>query len=150
MQDSLNVTQQIDIYASRIQVWQVLADLTAHNAWNPNFQVEEVPPHLKVGAQARLHAAPDTPQARVFTIEILEVTEPAVLEWQGGEPGVFQGIHRFELHEQGPNQTQLVNSESFSGEMAATVLQTSRSGLEQEFAAFNEALKKRVEAGASQ
>lgn len=47
----------------------------------------------------------------------------------------------------GLNQTRLINSESFSGEMAVTVLDMSRTLLEDEFSVFNEALKIRVEAG---
>ena len=145
MNDSLTITQQIDIYASRTQVWNVLSDLTSHNDWNPNFQVEEAPLHLETGAQARLCAAPGTPQERMFTVEILQANPPALLEWQGGEPGVFQGMHRFELQEQNLNQTRLINSESFNGEMAVTVLLMSRAVLMEEFAAFNETLKRRVE-----
>lgn len=147
LKDSLTVTEQIEIQAPPIQVWEVLSDLAAHNHWNPNFRVEEAPAYLEVGAQAQLCAAPGTSQERVFTVEILQVTAPTVLVWQGGEPGVLQGIHRFELEELGPCQTRLVNCESFSGAMVVTVLQTSRASLEQEFAAFNEALKQRVEAG---
>lgn len=147
MNHSLTITQQIDIRATRIHVWDVLTDLASHNDWNPNVQVEEAPAQLEVGAQARLCAAPGTPQERIFTVEIMHVTAPSVLEWQGGEPGVFQGIHRFELQEQGASQTRLVNSESFSGDMAAAVLEMSRAALMEEFSAFNEALKRRVEGG---
>ena len=144
-EDSFTITQQIDIQASARHVWEVLSDLATHNHWNPNFSVEEPPTQLKVGAQAKLCAAPGTSQERVFTVAILQVMAPTLLVWQGGEPDVFQGIHRFELQALGPSQTRLVNRESFSGAMAATVLQTSRTALEQEFVAFNKALKKRVE-----
>ena len=144
LQDSLTITQSIDIDAACRQVWDVLANLATHHDWNPTFRIENVPADLQVAAQARLCAAPDTPQERVFTIKILAVTVPTVLVWQGGEPEIFEGIHRFELQALATHQTRLVNSESFSGQMIADILQTSRALIEQEFAAFNQALKQRV------
>lgn len=147
MQDSLTISQQIDICASCEQIWEVLSDLGTHNHWNPNFRVEEAPVKVEIGTQARLCAAPGTPHERVFTVEILQVISPTLLEWRGGVSDVFEGVHRFELQKHGPNQTRLFNSEAFSGEMAAAILQMSRSVLEEEFSSFNNALKRWIEGG---
>ncbi|MCG8351057.1 MAG: SRPBCC domain-containing protein [Chloroflexales bacterium] len=147
MAESLAITQYIDIHASRLQVWEVLLDLAAYNDWNRHIRVEQAPSRMGVGAQARFCAAPGAPHERMFIAEFLQVAAPAVLEWRGGEPGVFQGMHHFELQELGPNQTRLVNSEAFSGEMAVAILHMSRAVLEEEFSAFNRALKMRVETG---
>ncbi|MCU0551970.1 MAG: SRPBCC domain-containing protein [Leptolyngbya sp. Prado105] len=146
LEDSLTIAQQIDIHAPRLRVWEVLSDLAAYHHWSPNLRVDAGPPDLEIGAKAQLLASPDTPHERRFTVEIIQVSSPAFLAWRGGESSVFQGIHRFEIQEQGRNQTRLLNTESFSGEMATTILQMSRTVLEAEFSAFNEALKRRVEA----
>lgn len=146
LKESLAIAQQIEINASRERVWAVLSNLAAHDSWNPIFRIDEAPSSLKTGAQACLRAAPGTSHERIFTVEIVQVTVAAALAWRGGEPGVLEGIHRFDLLKQGPQQTRLVNSEAFSGAIAADVLQVSRAALEAEFAAFNQALKNRVEA----
>lgn len=145
LEDPLAIAQEIDIAASCNDVWQVLSDLAAHNSWNVAFHVEAAPTPLQPGAQVRICAAPDTDQARVFTAEILDVVAPTLLSWRGGQPGVFEGIHRFELYELEPQQTRLVNREIFSGEMAAEVLQMSRAALTAEFDVFNQALKRNIE-----
>ncbi|MBE9211518.1 hypothetical protein IQ247_02090 [Plectonema cf. radiosum LEGE 06105] len=82
---------------------------------------------------------------RIFDIEIIAIEFPSLLEWQGGEPDTFVGRHRFELHQATSDQTVFHNSETFSGTMASTILDMSRTALEEEFHTFNQALKKRVE-----
>lgn len=71
-----------------------------------------------------------------------------LLVWHGEVENLafFQGIHCFELHAQEFNQTRLLNTESFTGEISTTILQMNRTVLEAEFSAFNEALKRRAEA----
>ena len=143
--ESLIISHQVDISASQAAVWAILSDLTAYPQWNPALQPETVPARLQAGVQIRLCAAPNTAYKRFFTAEILDVIPPAVLVWQGGQAGVFEGIHCFELEPLGPNQTRLLNSESFRGEQAADILQMSYAILEAEFITFNQALKYRVE-----
>jgi hypothetical protein len=68
------------------------------------------------------------------------VSEPAVLAWQGGDPEVFFGRHRFTLrHEDGG--TRLVNEEVFTGAMAEAVLAEHRSAIQARYAAGDAALK---------
>ncbi|MGD1900167.1 MAG: SRPBCC family protein [Phormidesmis sp.] len=145
MENSLVVAQKIDICAPPSLVWEALTHAAAYKDWNPCWLIEESPEQLTAGAQLKLRVALGTSNERVFEAEVLRAIAPTVLEWQGGEPGVFEGLHRFELYNHELNQTRLVNSESFSGEMAADVLQMSRTVLEKEFSLFNEALKTRAE-----
>ena len=143
--ESLIISHHTDISASQAVVWAVLSDLTAYSQWNPVLQPEAVPAQLQAGAKMRLCAAPSTAYQRFFAAEILDVIPPAVLVWRGGQAGVFEGIHCFELEPLGPNRTRLLNSESFKGEQAAEILQMSYAILEAEFITFNQALKYRVE-----
>ncbi|MDB9527790.1 SRPBCC domain-containing protein [Oscillatoria sp. CS-180] len=145
LEDSLAIAQSIDICAPRAGVWRVLTNFADHKIWNTAFQIEPVPASLQIGVQIRVCAAPKTFQERVFTAEIVEVKAPAMLSWRGGEPDIFEGVHRFDLQALDSQQTRLINSETFSGSMAADVLDMSRAVLEAEFLSFNQALKQRVE-----
>jgi uncharacterized protein YndB with AHSA1/START domain len=145
MENSLMVIQKINICAPPDIVWKVLTDAATHKEWNPCWLIENAPEQLEAGAQFKLRTTPSTANKRVFTAEVLRVIAPTVLEWKGGKPGLFEGLHRFELYNYAFNQTQLINREIFSGEIATDVLQISRMILEEEFSLFNKALKARVE-----
>ena len=141
----LSITSQIQINAAPEKVWEVLINLAAYGDWNSQMQVIEAPESISRGSKVRLCAAPNTAAERIFDVEITAIEIPYLLEWQGGEPDTFIGIHRFELHRVNSDKTLFKNSEMFSGAMASTILNVSRTSLEGEFQAFNEALQRRVE-----
>lgn len=143
----LQITSQIEIDATPEQVWAVLIDLAAYNNWNSQIRVIEAPANIGTGSEVKLCAAPGTEAERIFDVEITAIEIPHLLEWRGGEPDTFWGTHRFKLHRVPPDKTRFKNSETFSGAMASAILEMSRTGLEGEFQAFNEALQRRVESG---
>lgn len=132
------VKTEIVIAAAPDDVWKVLVDFAAYAEWNPVMEYLEV-----AGTKTKVRAAKGTPAEQDFDGEITSM-KPHVLRSQGGDPALFFGQHRWELHEHGSG-TRLVNAESFSGPMVQAVLDQTRDVLVAEFDAFNAALKARAE-----
>ncbi len=135
---------QVRIDAPRERVWAVLADFGSYSGWSRMIQGRELPPQTAPGARATFCAVPGTDAERLFEVEITRAEPPALLEWQGGSPGVFLGLHRFELQEEGDG-TLFTNSEFFSGSMAAAMMEMHGDAARLEFETFNRELKERAE-----
>lgn len=138
----LSITSQIQINAPPEKIWEVLINLAAYRDWNSKLRVIEAPESIARGSRAKLCAAPETEFERIFDVEITAIEIPYLLEWQGGEADTFIGMHRFELHRATSEKTIFKNSEIFSGAMASAILDVSRISLEEEFQAFNEAIRR--------
>jgi uncharacterized protein YndB with AHSA1/START domain len=134
------------IAAAPDQVWQVLTDLHRYHQWHPTLELLDGPPagQVATGTVLRLRAGRGTSTERTFEVSVTEMAEPLTLAWEGGDPQVFFGRHRFTLsHEAGG--TQLVDEEVFSGAMAQVLLAKYRTALEADYQASAAALKKTVE-----
>ena len=127
------------INATPDKVWRVLTDFPSHPQWNPLFTSIEgsgtpgQPLDIKFRQGIRLR--PLVTMAR----------KGETFEWLGKLlfGGLFDGRHRFELHEEGA-QTRLVHSESFCG-LLVPLLNKLLDDTERGFVAFNDAIKRRVE-----
>lgn len=135
---------QVHIDAPQERVWAVLADFGSYSQWSRMIQGRELPPQAAPGGRATFCAVPGTGAERLFEVEILRAEPPVLLEWQGGSPGVFLGLHRFELQQEGEG-TLFTNSEFFSGSMAAAMMEMHGDAARLEFETFNQELKKRAE-----
>ncbi|MGI9577536.1 MAG: SRPBCC family protein [Microthrixaceae bacterium] len=135
---------EIEIEAKPQQVWSELVDLEAWSEWNP-FIIESSGV-AEVGA--KLINRMQVPETRAMTFKptVTEVREAHSFEWLGhlGIPGLFDGRHRFELHETECGTT-LVQSEEFSGILVRFVRRSLYDNTTRGFGAMNEALKARVE-----
>jgi hypothetical protein len=141
---------QLIIDAPRSRVWEVLSDFGAYSQWSATMQARELPSQVAPGERAMFCAVPGRDWERLFEVEILRVEPPALLEWQGGVPDTFFGVHRFELQEEGPDRTLFTNSEFFSGSMVESMMQKHGDAAREEFEEFNEELRKRAEESARQ
>jgi len=131
---------EIVIAAKPDKVWQVLTDFPSHPQWDPFFASIEGPTTpgqaLRIQFRQGMRMRPTVTLAR----------KGEVFEWLGKLlfGGLFDGRHRFELHEQG-EQTRLVHCESFNG-ILVPLLKKLLVDTESGFIEFNQALKRRVEA----
>jgi hypothetical protein len=136
---SYRIQTEIFIEREPAAVWGALTDFPAHGEWNPFFsQVEGAP---VVGSRLTVRFR----RGMTFRPQVTEVREGGALEWLGTLlfGGLFSGRHRFELVPEGRG-TRLRHSESFSG-ILVPFLKKMLSRTEADFAAFNQALKRRVE-----
>lgn len=109
-----SIHTEIDIDADVTKVWDVLADVSAYEKWNP-YHVSVVPDG-DVAAGTRLRVTLNKPNGDVVKIkpQVLRVLPGRELTWGGGIKGVFVGEHRFVL-EPLPSGTRLIQSEEFRG-----------------------------------
>ncbi|NEA65618.1 SRPBCC domain-containing protein [Streptomyces sp. SID12488] len=126
------------------RVWAVLTDFERFHEWNP-FLVEatgEAVPGARLTLRFRL---PDSGREMVFRPTVLDSEPGRLLRWRGrfGVPGVFDGVHSFELTPL-DGGTQVVQTERFSGLLvpfSGSVITPSEQG----FQHLTDALKARVE-----
>jgi hypothetical protein len=141
------LTTEIEIAAPREQVWRVLSDLQGYESWNPF--VVSARGTLQVGERLDVKLA--RPGKAPFAISpTLVAIEPGKsFAWKGKllVPGLFDGVHRFELAQTPAGQTRLVHAESFSGLLIGPMRKMLDGATRDGFVAMNEALKRKVEAG---
>ncbi|WP_329363298.1 SRPBCC domain-containing protein [Streptomyces sp. NBC_01483] len=76
----------------------------------------------------------------------LHYEAPRRLVWEGGIPEVLMGQHSFVL-EPYDGGTRFTESEEFTGAAAVETVETARSQMEEGYASYGRALKKRLESG---
>jgi hypothetical protein len=138
------ISSAVHIHSTVDQVWSVLTDFERFHEWNP-FLVEasgRAEPGARLTLRFRL---PDGGREMVFTPTVLESEPGRLLRWRGrfGVPGVFDGVHSFELTAR-DGGTDVVQTERFSGLLvpfAGSVITPSEQG----FRHLTDALKARVE-----
>jgi hypothetical protein len=139
------------IAAALDRVWAVLTDLPGYRTWHPNLEIlgdpDGVIHPLAAGSVLRLRTNAGTPAELEFEVTVTEVNAPSTLAWEGGDPAVFYGRHRFRLVP-GGGGTVLVDQETFTGAMAAQVLTQNREAIESQYSVGDLALKEVAEASA--
>lgn len=137
---------EIEVNASAAQVWQVLTDFQAYPEWNP-FIISAVGEPKKGAKLVNELAGEDGRKGMTFKPTVLVADPGHELRWIGrfGVPGVADGEHYFLIQETGPGRVKLTQGENFTGVLvpfAGSVID-----VQDDFAAMNAALKKRVETG---
>lgn len=147
-EENAAVRATVTIAATAEQVWRVLTDLPAYRRWHPFLDVLDGPPagELATGSVLRLRAGQGTPAEREFDVTVTEATRPSVLAWEGGDPRLFFGRHRFTLTGR-DGEVRLEDEEVFTGAMVEAVLSEHRTALEASYQAAALALKDTVERG---
>jgi hypothetical protein len=139
-----SIRTEIVIAAPVEVVWEVLTDLPGHAAWDP-FIVEargEVAP----GARLRLRIVPPGSRGMVFRPRVVEVVPGRSFSWLGrlGVPGLFDGLHRFDLEPLADGRTRLVQSETFR-DCSCPLLRGTLARSEEGFRSLDAALAQRAE-----
>ena len=132
------------IDATNEEVWSVLADFGSYGEWNPGFASIEG----RAEAGTKLDIVFSLKGERTIRMRptVLVVELGRELRWIGRllMPGLFDGEHRFEIHEDEPGRVRFVQGERFRGLLVPFL----RSMIEVDtlamFERVNEALASRV------
>jgi hypothetical protein len=137
------IRTEVDIAATPDEVWRCLTDFAAYPDWNPF--ITSVVGVAAVGQ--RLTVRLDPPGGRGITMRptVTDVVPGRTLEWLGrlGMPGIFDGRHRFELH-QTPTGTRFVHGECFQGLLVRPMRGSLDGSTRAGFVSMNQALARRV------
>jgi hypothetical protein len=135
----------IEIDASPEATWAVVADLGGFAAWNPFLVSGSGEP--RSGARIELTMRPGS-RTMSFSPTVLDVDPGRRIRWIGRllVPGAFDGEHELAIEPLDRGRSRFTQPERFSGVLVPLfggLLRDTDAG----FAAMNEALKRRVEAG---
>lgn len=112
---------EIEIVASRKQVWQALIQKEKWMYWNTFLYDRDPELQFRRGEEVflALRRTPDEEETEFQpTITLLE--PESTLRWFSSIPG-FQNQHIFEIQDMGMGRTKYVHRESFSGWMAQMI-----------------------------
>lgn len=137
---SHTIRTEIDMNATPEIVWGILMDQSAYPDWNPFIQ--KISGSLQPKGRLLIQIG-----EMKFKPQITHFEPQKRLTWLGslGIPGLFDGVHTFQLIKQEDNSTRFIHQESFRGlliPLTRKVLSKTKRG----FQDMNIALKQRAEA----
>ena len=140
------IRTEIEINASREEVWDALTDLSAYPDWNPFIKKGQG--EIAVGGMLNLSVRPPGAIGKTIKPKVVEVEPGRRLTWVGHAllPGIFDGERYFVLEDFGDGLTRVIHGERFTGFLtpvmqAMRVLRSARVGA----VMMNLALKERLE-----
>lgn len=144
----MEIRTEIEIEAPPEIVWGVLTDFSRYAEWNPF--IVGIQGEARAGARIRITLSmPESAKEHQFRPRVIRCEAPQELRWLGHlwMKGLFDGEHFFRLEASGA-KTRFIHGEDFSGVLlrfsGQTVTHATRG-----FVYMNQALKQRVESGAS-
>ncbi|MDO5655365.1 MAG: SRPBCC domain-containing protein [Flavobacteriaceae bacterium] len=139
---SKKIQSQIQIKAAPKLIWSVLTDFKNYPEWNP-FIISLIG-KVEPGNTILVRIQPPKSKPMTFKPTILSRIENKELSWLGKFmiPGVFDGLHKFELIPNPDGTTTFVHLEEFSG-ILSNLLNLNKT--EEGFKLMNQKLKERVE-----
>ncbi len=137
------ISTMIEMDGTPSQVWHVLTNFPEHADWNPFFA--RITGEATVGTTLVITARKGDGDGITFRPKVLVADPSRLLRWKGKlvVPGLFDGVHEFELTAAGPRRTRVDHRESFTGillPLLGKVLRDTHAG----FTSFNTALAQRV------
>ena len=140
---NVTIDTNVDILASRDDVWVVLTDFSSYDEWCPTMRIEGA---LEVGSRLTVHMSGDDGHGMSFKPEVLAAIPDKELRWLGklGLHGIVEGEHYFILSTNEDGSTHLNHGECFSGVLVAFAKGSAEKG-GSGYEAFSVALKERVE-----
>jgi len=140
------IRREIVIDAAVDRVWDVLTDFGAYGEWNPSFVSVEGVAEAGTGLDIRFALKGDRTIRMRPTV--LAAEPGRELRWLGRlfVPGLFDGEHRFEIHEESPSRVRFVQAERFRGLLVPFLKRLIEVDTAAMFERTNAALAERVEA----
>lgn len=134
------VYTEINIQRAPAAIWKVLTDFSAYPSWNPFIQ--SIEGDVSKEKQIKVSAG-----GMKFKPVVLNRKEEKFLSWKGRLvlPGVFDGVHSFELKQLNDGSTMFIHREVFSGVLVRFFKKKLSTEVKQGFIDMNHALKKKVE-----
>jgi hypothetical protein len=126
------------------EVWNVLVDFAHYGEWNPAMRSVQG----KAAVGERLTIAFERSPGKTMTLRptVLAADTGHEFRWMGRLllPGIFDGEHLFELHEDEPGTVRFVQSERFSGVLVPFLRKMIEVETLDQFHRVNDALATRV------
>ncbi len=142
------ISTEIVIHASTEKVWNLLTDFERYPSWNPF--IKSIKGKAEQGTKITARIEPPGASGMTFKPKLLTVIKNRELRWLGHLfiPGLFDGEHIFELHENADGSTTFVQREKFYGLLVSLFSKMLDNKTLQGFEMMNMKLKELAEAPA--
>jgi hypothetical protein len=126
------------------EVWDVLTDFRRYGEWHPG--TSEIEGRAEVGSRLRVVFSLNGGRRMTMRPTVLVAEPGREFRWLGHllVPGLFDGEHRFEIHEDEPGVVRFVQGERFRGLLVPFLRRMIEVDTVATFRAVNEALARRV------
>lgn len=141
----LDLQTQITINARPEKVWKILTNFSEYPNWNPFIKYVEG--DFVVGNKIKARIQPPDSNVMNFTPKVLTYRKNMELSWLGHVlfPGLFDGVHKFVLIDNGDQTTTFQHSENFQGILVPLFKKQLLNNTKRGFIAMNEKLKELAE-----
>jgi hypothetical protein len=141
----LELHTEIEIQAPPERVWSILIDFPSYEHWNPFIRHIHGSP--QAGSPLHVRLQPSGTRAMEFHPTVLVADRPRELRWLGRVlmPGIFNGEHRFVIHELASHRVRFEQSERFTGILIPFFRASLERDAKRGFVEMNAALKQRAE-----
>lgn len=109
------IHSEVEIEGTAQEVWSILTDFDRYGEWNPGFS--QVRGRAEVGATLDVTFLRSGGRTTEMHPRVLVAEPGREFRWLGRLllPGVFDGEHRFEIHQVEPGRVRFVQAERFRG-----------------------------------
>ena len=109
------IRTEIEIEGTAQEVWDTLTDFESYREWNTGFV--KAAGRAKVGETLEITFSQKAGKTMKMRPTVLVAEPGRELRWLGRLllPGIFDGEHRFEIHETEPGRVTFVQAEEFRG-----------------------------------
>jgi hypothetical protein len=138
------IRSETEIQGTPDEVWAVLSDFASYGEWNPGM--DDVQGEAKSGSRLTIRFTLNGGRTMTMTPTVLVAEPGRELRWLGRflMPWVFDGEHRFEIHETTPGSVTFVQGERFKGLLVPFLRKLIEVDTATTFVKVNEALARRV------
>ncbi len=138
------IRSEVTIEGTADEVWAVLTDFASYADWNPGFSAIEG--RAEVGTKLDIRFALNGGRTMTMHPTVLVADPGHEFRWLGRllVPGVFDGEHRFEIHEERPGHVRFVQGERFRGLLVPFLRKMIETDTAATFVKVNDALARRV------
>jgi hypothetical protein len=133
---------EIQVNASSMRVWNILADFEKYEEWNPFIQ--KIAGEPKEGSRIKIHLRTPGGKNRQYEPIVTKVDQGRELRWIG-KSMLLTGEHIFMIEGKQAESVLFIQRELFGGFLASFFGRSTHEDIEAGFRKMNEALKQRAE-----
>lgn len=142
---ALEIKTEVVINATPEQVWSILCQFEEYPNWNPF--IKSIKGNVTVGEKIIVRIEPPEAKGMTFKPRVLTNVKNRELSWLGHLllPGLFDGLHKFELVDNGNGTTTFIQSERFKGVLVPLFKKQLKNNTKNGFIEMNNKLKELAE-----
>jgi len=142
---ALEIRTEIIIHATPEKIWRILTNFNDYYNWNPF--IKSIKGNVAVGEKIIARIEPPEANGMTFKPKIVTFVKNKEFSWLGHLlfPGLFDGMNKFELVDNGDGTTKFIQSEIMKGVLVPFFKTILNINTKNGFVEMNEKLKELAE-----